>query len=88
MQSTNRWTLNQKSPKPGIKITLMTEADVTGAINNKKNLEVDQSPGNMQGMNQQMQNMNKQMQGMNNFFNEMAQKNPFMNMNNGGMAMG
>lgn len=77
MVTTDRWNLNQKSPKPGIKITILTEADVTGKINNKKNNEVDSSNGGGGGMNL---NMNK-------FFDNMKKANPFLNMNSG-MAMG
>jgi hypothetical protein len=72
----------QKSPKPGIKITILTEADITKKINNKKNNEVDMRSG---GTNMNMEGMN--MQGMSNFFGNMAKSNPYIPQNNG-MFMG
>jgi hypothetical protein len=68
----------QKSPKPGIKITILTEADITKKINNKKNNEVDMRSG---GTNMNMEGMN--MQGMSNFFGNMAKSNPYIPQNNG-----
>lgn len=77
MQPTDRWILKQKSPKPGTKLNILTEADVLGIINNKKNVEGGGGSGKMNAR-------------MNNFFDSMAKMNPFMSMsnNNNGMFMG
>lgn len=50
MQVTDRWTLNQRSPKPGIKLNIMTESDIHQNINNKKNLEVGNEGQDQQNM--------------------------------------
>lgn len=68
MQVTDRWNLNQRSPKPGIKLNIMTDSDIYQNINNKKNIEV----GN-EGQGQQQ-----------NMFEAMGMQNPFLAMNSNG----
>lgn len=78
MKITDRWTLNQRSPKPGNKLDILTEADIKQSINNKKNIE-----GGNKLTNDQM----KQFAQMNNFFAAMKNQNPFMMNKNPFMAM-
>lgn len=75
MKQTDRWVLNQKSPKPGIKINILTEADILQNVNNKKSIEGDGGGGN-----ENLPPMD--------VFGMMGMGNPFMNMNNNGMFNG